>query len=146
MTTGETYTQINDGKWTRTKTPNPETDPGDGHGPKGVASDRPLKSPGEIEAERKRQVTLRPDDQSRQLERMRMDAETALKSAASQRTAGRIDPGPIGDGTTTSLGSGPLPGSDTRTPNNPTGTTMGGKAPRGPGDPPETCAANQSSC
>jgi hypothetical protein len=143
MTTGQIYTKINDGEWKRTKTPNPENDPGDGHAPKGVANDRPLKSPGEIEAERKHEATLPPDDQSRQLERMRMDAETALKSAANQRTAGRIDPGPSGDGTTTSLGTGPLPVTDPRNPSNPTGSSLGGTKPP-KGDPTEACAANKS--
>ncbi len=142
MANGQTMQQINGGKWTdvKTKTPNPENDTGDGHTPKGVATASPLKSPAEIEAERKRQATLRPDDQTRQLERMRMDAETALKSAADMRTAGRIDPGP-GDGTTGSgiapAGSKPPanPGPQSGRPQN---SSKGGVRPACPADNP-TC-------
>jgi len=90
---GQVWTQRNGGTWVRFATPNPETDTGDGHAPKGLAGQgRPQKSPSEVEAERRRQVTQPSDDQRRQFERMRMEADVALKSAMAKRTDGRINP------------------------------------------------------
>jgi hypothetical protein len=93
MKTGEVFRQVNDGELKRVKTPNPETDTGDGHGPKNLTGQgRPQKSPSEVEAERRRQVTQPSDDQRRQFERMKMEADVALKSAMAKRTDGRINP------------------------------------------------------
>jgi hypothetical protein len=108
LASGETWTKVNNGAWVQganaggtKKTPNPETDTGD-HVPKGVLTgQQPTpKSPSELEAERRRQTTLPSDDQTRTLERVRMEAKTALQSAASKRTDGRIDPNDRGDGGT----------------------------------------------
>jgi len=102
---GLAFRQVNDGEMKRIKTPNPETDTGDGHMPRGAAKDPPKKSPSEIEAERRRQAGQPTDDQRRVIERVKMEAETALKSAAAKRTDGRIDANPVGDGPVGSAGS-----------------------------------------
>jgi hypothetical protein len=107
---GQVWKQVNEGKWWRLATPNPETDTGDGNVPKGIAAEPPKKSPSEIKAERRRQVTDPTDDQRRQFERMRMEANVALKSAAEKRTAGRIDENPVGDGPVGATGNPKLGG------------------------------------
>lgn len=77
--------------------PNPETDTGSDHGTKGIITERTGKSPSELEAERKRQVTLPSDDQSRQQERVRAKRDDALKEGIRQRTDGRINPDRSGE-------------------------------------------------
>ena len=105
LTGGYVFRQINEGKLIRIKMPSPETDSGGGPLPKGAPQDTPKKSPSELEAERRRQVTEPTDDQRAQFERVKMDAMTALKSAAAKRTEGRIDENPVGDGAVGATGA-----------------------------------------
>jgi hypothetical protein len=96
----------------RNKTmPNPETGAGTPVPQGGVfGAERAPKSPGEVEAERKRQVTL-SDDQKRMVERVTMEAKAAVQGAMARRTDGRINPG-SGDASagTGTRGSTGLPG------------------------------------
>lgn len=103
------------------KTPTPDSAGGDGAPlPKGVSGKDPKKSPSEIEAERKRQVSLPTDDQSRPQEgRVYVSPET-LKTMQQGKLGDKINPADgRGDGTTTSggkatkqpwQGKGPQPG------------------------------------
>ena len=77
------------------KTPNPETDTGEGHNPKGGILGEVEKtptSPAEIEAERRRQVTL-PGEGPAQPERVYLSQQDALHGGIGKMTDGRIDPG-----------------------------------------------------
>ena len=92
------------------KTPNPETDTGGGHVPKGMFTDssKQPKSPSEMEAERKRQVTL-PGEGRSQPERVYMSPEDALKGGISKSTDGRIDPADPNAATPTGSGHSTTP-------------------------------------
>ena len=95
-----------------TSTPNPETDTGSGQAqPKVLGDTKPPKSPAEIEAERKRQVTVPSDDQSRPQGRIFVPADDPQKAITKQRTDGRIQPAEgdsTGSGGATVYGAGRL--------------------------------------
>jgi hypothetical protein len=83
------------------KTPNPETDTGDGHKPKALQREEKRKSPDEVEAERRRQVTQPGEDQSRPIDRDALkQIEVSPEANVRRMTGGKIDPAES-DGTTT---------------------------------------------
>ncbi|MHB8834369.1 MAG: hypothetical protein ACYC9Y_01460 [Candidatus Methylomirabilia bacterium] len=93
------------------KEPNPETDTGEGHNPKGGLLgevEKAPKSPSELEAERSRQVTL-PGEGPSQPERVYLSQEDALQGGVGKMTDGRIDPGDPTAAAPTGGGQGATP-------------------------------------
>lgn len=115
--------------------PAPDSDTGDGHGPKNmVGTDKPKPTPAELEAERKRQVTLSNDDKQ-QVERMKAD-ERAAAATMGARRANAINPGEQAAPVVTGSGQPPPQrGVESGQPQNP--SKSGGKP---------TCPADNPSC
>ncbi|HYC44291.1 MAG TPA: hypothetical protein VED01_02295 [Burkholderiales bacterium] len=88
---------------------NTNHDPKKRPNPESTAGDHPTKTPEQMEAERKRQVTLPSDNQRRATERVTVSAETARQLGAGGNTSGNITP-VDGDGTSTGPGKKPTRG------------------------------------
>ena len=128
-------------------TPNPDA-VDTTHDPAYLQGKAKVKTPAEKEAERKRQVTLPPDDQKggrpdkADLGKVYMSPEEKKQRAMDHMTGGKIRPvegdGSRGDGAGTATGArGSLGVRKPGTPNNPTGRVNPGPnpGPSGPGDP-----------
>ena len=110
-------------------TPNPESTGGEGPGMKNmVGADKPKKSPAEIEAERKRQIT-QPNETGATPNRMR--ADNAAQQTMSGRQSNLINPA-VGDGTA----AGGFTGTPKRSVQGGTPATKGGVKPDCPPDNP----------
>ena len=125
-------------------TPNPMAETGSGC-KRDMVTGRCLTQT-ELEAERKRQVSLPNDEKGRtpsktDLEKIYMSPEEMQKRTLDRMTGGKIDPvegdGSRGDGAGTATGARGSLGVRKATPNNPTGRVNPGPnpGPSGPGDP-----------